>query len=114
MQILPVLYKASTSPLIAENVAQLLYNLRPSVFTLEESLGQMIAGVTAQGIKPVYPLCQPQHSASDLLSSELFMLLAMRCWSMDLKLSVNILDSEEVMMTRRRNCSTPCICPGPS
>jgi hypothetical protein len=45
---------AATSPLIAEKVAQLLYNLRLSMFTMEESRVQMIAGVTARVIKPAY------------------------------------------------------------
>jgi len=54
-QILPVLYKAASSPLVAEKVAELLYDLRLSVFSSdEESLAQMIGGITVQVIRPAY------------------------------------------------------------
>eukprot|EP00092_Neocalanus_flemingeri_P000097 GFUD01000099.1.p1 GENE.GFUD01000099.1~~GFUD01000099.1.p1 ORF type:complete len:2003 (+),score=661.60 GFUD01000099.1:178-6009(+) len=74
-QILPVLYKAALSPVIAEKVSQLLMDLRLSVFSLEEeSLAQLIAGVTVQVIKPA---CQSSFSWSpDQLKKSLVKTLA--------------------------------------
>ena len=47
------LYKASQSPLIAERVTKIIYNLRKSVFgSDEEGLAQLVAGVSCQIIKP--------------------------------------------------------------
>ncbi len=56
-ELLPVVYKALQSPLIAKSLAEIFMELRHAVFTAEdETMAQTVAGVTLQVLKPAYEL----------------------------------------------------------
>ena len=54
-QVLPVVYRAVQSPLTAERLTRILYNMRSCVFGREEeSLAQVVAGVLCQVARPAF------------------------------------------------------------